>query len=561
MSPDIQVLPPSTSYSRRAFAWRFLLVFIGVNLVVWAVAYSLYYVERRDTESAYKQREAMMVQVQTDTIHQQFDRYAADALYWSQELELLYFDPSLTGEDGPARRLRMIAGEYSAFLKNSGQYERITVIREDSMEVLRVEYGDGYPVEVPSARLSHVGKDRVFIRAQRLRRGEVYASPLTLAMDNKAVVEPYKPLLQVASPVFDASGERWGALVLTCRAEVLLNEIRRLGELSESRVMLLNSDGHYLLSDNADDTWGFLLRDRRSRGMTATKPKLWKTMQASAQGQFRDTDGLYSWGTAYPFRGDLKPAERQGHPRGIGRAEYNAKVYHLKVLTMVPDAVVAAGPGRLLRKMALVWLVLVVVLTGLSWLVLVAYMRRKIFQRNIYLYAHYDQLTGVPNRMLFFDRLGQALLQARRYGKPFGLLYMDLDGFKEVNDSFGHKIGDMALKEASLRMVDTLRESDTVARMGGDEFVALLTNITTREDTEYVTGRLVEALAEPYELNGYTCSMSVSIGVALCPNHGLDSTVLVAEADNAMYRAKQAGKNTYRFADGSMAAKAKNHDD
>ena len=550
MSPDIQQLPPTTTYPRLAFAWRFLLVFVLVNLVVWLVAYSLYYVERRDSEASFRQRQTMLVAVQKDTISQRLNRFAGDILYWSRQIELSHI-PEMNDHTWN----RMIGQEYVAFLKSTSLYDQIRFIDTSGMEVVRVMYADGYPYQVPDRTLQSL-KDRFFFRdTMRLQRDEVYVSPMELAAVEGEAMLPFKPVIRIATPVFDDRGAKRGIIVLTYRAQNLLAEIGRMASLSASQVWLVDSDGYFLMSDNQEDMWGFVIKGRGDRKLGVLYPDVWEAMKPRAAGQYRNSSGLYTFGTVYPYRSDIKTIDRTGNPRGVGRDQYSSEVYHWKLVTFVPDALLSAGPRRLLNKMIIIWLVLVVVISGMSWLVLAAYMRRKIFQRNIYLYAHYDTLTGLPNRMLFFDRLEQALLQARRYEKPFGLLYMDLDGFKEINDSFGHKIGDLGLQEAARRMVGTLRESDTVARMGGDEFVALLTNVTSQDDIEYVTRRLVDILAQPYELNGYTCSMSVSIGVAICPNHGLDSTVLVAEADNAMYRSKQAGKNTYRFADGSMAAK------
>ncbi|MES9845246.1 MAG: GGDEF domain-containing protein [Candidatus Sedimenticola sp. 6PFRAG5] len=176
---------------------------------------------------------------------------------------------------------------------------------------------------------------------------------------------------------------------------------------------------------------------------------------------------------------------------------------------------------------------------------------RQISEQNEQLYAlaHYDYLTGQPNRALFYDRLNQALLQARRTGQIFALLYVDLDEFKEVNDAHGHHVGDELLCRVTERLVKVVRESDSVARIGGDEFTVLLTNLVDGEQAgdaaKEVAGKVLEVLSSPFEVEGHELNVTASIGIALYPADGEDEHHLMQNADAAMYRAKAAGRNQF----------------
>jgi diguanylate cyclase (GGDEF)-like protein len=161
--------------------------------------------------------------------------------------------------------------------------------------------------------------------------------------------------------------------------------------------------------------------------------------------------------------------------------------------------------------------------------------------------AHHDTLTGLPNRILFYDRLNNAIKFAQRGMSSFAVLYLDLDGFKHVNDTLGHGSGDALLIESSRRITACVRDSDTVARMGGDEFTLILSNMHTRTDIENVAGKIVKAIAQPFMLDGKSCTISVSIGIALYPDNGNTPEQLLKIADAAMYLAKNGGKNCYRF--------------
>jgi diguanylate cyclase (GGDEF)-like protein/PAS domain S-box-containing protein len=169
------------------------------------------------------------------------------------------------------------------------------------------------------------------------------------------------------------------------------------------------------------------------------------------------------------------------------------------------------------------------------------------------LIAHHDTLTGLPNRILLRDRLRQAIAQNRRANKNVAICYLDLDGFKEVNDTFGHEAGDFLLVEAAHRMQSLMRGGDTVARLGGDEFVMLLGDLTNNHECQNALERLGAEIAKPYQIRGQEYSgISASIGVTIFPDDTADPDTLVRHADHAMYFAKQSGKNQYVFFDAPM---------
>ncbi|MFQ5949715.1 MAG: putative bifunctional diguanylate cyclase/phosphodiesterase, partial [Nitrospiria bacterium] len=180
--------------------------------------------------------------------------------------------------------------------------------------------------------------------------------------------------------------------------------------------------------------------------------------------------------------------------------------------------------------------------------------RQKLDEENIYYRAHYDLLTGLANRLLFSERLSQAMKQSRRNHKPMGLLFIDLDRFKHVNDTLGHPLGDRLLQEAGARLQELARETDTVARSGGDEFMIVLPDITFKEDAEVFAGKIIKDFSEPFRLEGRDAFVSASIGITMFPADAEDIATLFKNADMAMYQAKANGRNRYRFFNQSMTA-------
>ncbi|MDO8206261.1 MAG: diguanylate cyclase [Gallionella sp.] len=162
--------------------------------------------------------------------------------------------------------------------------------------------------------------------------------------------------------------------------------------------------------------------------------------------------------------------------------------------------------------------------------------------------ALHDALTGLPNRRLLMDRLSLSIVQANRRRGMMAVLYLDLDGFKQVNDTLGHDAGDTLLKMVSDRLVAAVREEDTVARLGGDEFVIVLSELSNADDIARLAPKMIQAVSQPYSIQEHSVNITVSIGISIFPTHGTDAESLMKSADLALYEAKHAGKNAYRLA-------------
>lgn len=161
--------------------------------------------------------------------------------------------------------------------------------------------------------------------------------------------------------------------------------------------------------------------------------------------------------------------------------------------------------------------------------------------------AEHDFLTGLPNRMLLEDRVSQAIALARRNMCGVAALFLDLDGFKHVNDSLGHPIGDKLLQSVSTRLLDCVRGPDTVSRLGGDEFVVLLQELQHPEDAATTAGRVLKAVADVHLIEQHEIHITTSIGVSVYPRDAKDAETLIRNADTAMYHAKKKGRQTYEF--------------
>lgn len=170
--------------------------------------------------------------------------------------------------------------------------------------------------------------------------------------------------------------------------------------------------------------------------------------------------------------------------------------------------------------------------------------------------AYHDMLTNLPNRLLFYDRMRQALAHARRYSGLVAVLFLDLDGFKAINDRHGHAVGDRLLQAVATRLKGNMRQSDTIARLGGDEFTILLTGIKSMKDVSRTAQKVLSVVSRPFAIDGHQLGVTCSIGVSVFPHDGSDTESLIKRADFAMYRAKNQGKANYQHFDITVVSQA-----
>lgn len=177
---------------------------------------------------------------------------------------------------------------------------------------------------------------------------------------------------------------------------------------------------------------------------------------------------------------------------------------------------------------------------------------RKALEQRMHQLAHFDIVTGLPNRVLFHDRLGEALKKSVRTSRSMALIFLDLDGFKDINDLLGHDIGDRLLNAVGMRLCSCMRACDTVARMGGDEFTVILENVNMPTDVAPIATKILTALRRPFQIEGQDVYVTASLGITMCPQDANDAGSLLRNADHAMYSSKRSGPSNFRFYDESM---------
>lgn len=526
----------------KAVITRFLIILVLLGTILTGILVFFYYLENRDHISHLKGMELQGLMLQKQVIAKNIDMVTSDLLFLSKQNER-----HLLFEHNDPNSRDKIAREYFAFIKEKHLYDQIRFLDEKGMETVRVNFNNGSPAIVPIDQLQAKGKRYYFKDTFNLDQGQIFISPFDLNIEKGEIEHPLKPMIRFGTPVFDNHGRKRGVVILNYLGDRLLSALKEMEEMSPGNTMLLNADGFWILSPNPEDEWGFMFKSRKDRYFAKTFPGVWQEMSKSENNQIHDKNGLFTATTFYPLPETAKSSTGATKAFEASGKMFTGRQYYWKLVSHIPADALIKNTQDLRSNLILLGLILFFVAIIPSWLITQAIARKKVYQQKLLNLAHYDILTGIPNRALFLDRLNQVYKQASRFQQRFSLLYVDLDDFKEVNDELGHDAGDELLKRVTEKLLFCLRESDTVARLGGDEFTIILNKIENPEDIVKVVRKIMDTLSIPFNLKGIDKTIGFSIGISQFPQDAKDPETLLKHADTAMYQAKESGKNTYKF--------------
>ncbi|MGD9950427.1 MAG: diguanylate cyclase [Desulfobulbus sp.] len=522
----------------------FLFLFFVASASLNGILFVLYQTEKQYYLDNLQKIERFSVSAQKFAVRDDFSAIFADILFLSQQNELVHFlrtgDPAL---------VRNIAEEYRLFSLNHGLYDQIRYIDQEGMEIVRVNYNAGHPIVVGPKDLQSKKERYYFQDCFKLNRDEIFLSPFDLNMEHGKIEEPINPMVRVGTPVFSSDGQKRGIVLVNYLGKRLIEKIRSASQVARRQTMVLNTDGYWLVSPHAEQEWGFMYHDETKR-LGALDAQAWEMISRKKEGQFQTDKGMYTFESVYPA------ASREYCHSSKGRADsstpsaeqFSASQYHWYLVSFFPTQSLEEAERSLAFKYLLIGGGgLFLVITG-AWAVAYAAAKHRVYQKNLKKLALYDSLTTLPNRILFFDRLTMMAEHSLRYKSQFALLYLDLDGFKQVNDSLGHDAGDTLLTTVGSELIGACRKSDTVARLGGDEFAILFSNLKSVDELHDFAQRIVNTLSQELNLPVGQVRIGVSIGIARYPEDSDNIETLLSMADKAMYCSKKKGKNTYTFA-------------
>ncbi|WPL14871.1 MULTISPECIES: sensor domain-containing diguanylate cyclase [Thiorhodovibrio] len=527
--------------NKRYTPWRSffllypLLALIPIGILtgysVWALSNRLETAERSERFAVDIEREAVATQLQG---------VVKDLCVLARQNELA----TLLLDDTSDARLAM-AAEYLALARNSGHYDQIRYLDENGLEVVRVNYNAGAPALVDPQDLQDKSDRYYFADSMALEPGQIYVSPLDLNIEQGQIEIPYKPMIRLGTAVEDGDGNRRGVILINFLAQGMLDQVETAGSVSPGQSMMLNDKGYWLVTPNPPVGWGFMFPDRAEARMPEFYPKVWARMSQSAKGTIRSDQGIFTYDR-------YDPLERLdgcfNHPNGVTGAVATSG-YPWLMASHLPQALINGWRRTVITQAFLIGVPLLVLLAVGTRAILLVTAERRRHREHMEELARFDPLTSLANRNTFEEHLREEIERGKRHQRRLAVLYLDLDGFKQINDTQGHKVGDEVLIQVAEVLKTSCRATDLAARQGGDEFAVLLSEVADASAATAVAEK-IRSLIESLSWQGM--GVGASIGIALCPDHCPDADTspdyLLRLADEAMYRAKTAGKNRVTLA-------------
>ncbi len=427
----------------------------------------------------------------------------------------------------------------------SEHYDQIRFIDASGMEQIRVNYNYGDCEIVSAEDLQNKGDRYYFTDSINLAKGQVYVSVLDLNIEHGEIEVPYKPMIRFATPVIGTEGELHGIVVLNYLAENTLNLFREMfpENVTAGTVMMLNAGGYYIVNDrNPDTEFGFMFPDHQEDTAQKDMGPLWQKILTNETGNVHLNDKLYVFSHIHPL-GNGWVTGSDG--KEIDANIHSSREYNWIILSEMPLSYFERPlmPATLMGRL----LVLLSSLILIGVAILLSYYRevRRVDIHNIRVLARYDQLTGLDTREHGMDQLEILLKKKKKHDSDFSLLFLDLNKFKPLNDTYGHEAGDFCLAETGKRIRSVIREKDVGIRLGGDEFLIVLNVSKNSADLEEIANRIHSEITREMDFNGISISVGVSIGIACYPADGHTMDELISFADDAMYRAKKSESGIY----------------
>ncbi|MCB0749366.1 MAG: GGDEF domain-containing protein, partial [Ignavibacteriae bacterium] len=428
--------------------------------------------------------------------------------------------------------------EYFEFCRYKAIYDQIRLISDTGMEVIRVNYNNGNPEAVSEDMLQNKSNRYYFKKTLSLDCNGIFVSSLDLNIEKEKIEIPFKPMMRFGISLCDKMNNKYAIIVLNYLGVNFLNLIKT----TNSNMMLLNSDSYWLYSPNSEDTWGFIIKERENRKFSSDFPDEWEKIKSSSEDQFHSDNGLFTFSTINP----LKEIKESDYSSGslINKIcnSYECSDAYWKIVSYVPQKILFSKTRDILLKFLILAIITFLLTSIPAWFITKAIVKRRLQQLKLYESANFDRLTSLPNRTLFLETLNIIHHQSKRYNHNYALIFIDLNGFKEINDTLGHNAGDQVLIEVGRRLSECIRKSDMAARLGGDEFTIILPFISSLEDAKKVAQKISMAISDPINLKHCKRQISASTGISFYPDDGDETDILLRIADNNMYEMKRETK-------------------
>lgn len=415
-------------------------------------------------------------------------------------------------------------------------YDQIRYLDLSGEEIVRVNFHDGKANLVAKDQLQNKAHRYYFQHALQLSCNQVYVSPIDLNIEHGMIELPHKPTIRMAAPVFDEFGQKRGIVIINYLAKYLMNGLRLFNLDSGTNYMLINNNGYFLFNDERPDLeFAFMFKDKQDQTIYTLFPELAEQIKTTISGQLESESGIMTVESVgavdeknpYCFQDFHVSNNETTAWKLVSYSDFNKRI-DVQHPTTFHNTMIQLG----------------VLLSVVLALFIATYqLRVHRDDRRIHYLAHYDSLTGLFNRGAFQNKTQILVKQANRDAKPLCLIFIDMDDFKSINDSYGHRAGDIALKHVASSLEAIFGHQALIGRIGGDEFAVLLHNPHSLQNIKNDAEALLNLIRVPINIDEHTSiTVSTSIGGHFCKGSCCDEDDMIHKADMAMYQAKAAGK-------------------
>lgn len=538
-------IPEKVKVGRSVFK-RFLLFFLLLSLIFIGVSLPVYLEYKEGIQEQLLANEevavASAVQMMQKEMYEQL--HMLDMIVRSAAVQEYL-------EEGTAERKQRLENMFVTIATAFHRFDQIRLLDNSGQEKVRVNLVDGQGQVIAEKDLQNKAERYYFQVKKHMQAGQVYISRMDLNVEHGVLEKPYKPTLRFSTALNDKQGNQAGVLVINYLAKGMLVRFRQImSQRINQQGMLLDSQGYWLSNHERSNEWGADL-GRPEHTFARLFPDAWSVVDGNDSGVLETDSGVFRYQTVEPLNFlDNQPAHFRMEHHPLITAESKANTQWKLVVFLPREFINSRSFLNQTLGRALIVLV-VLMLAGLALLaahLLVQRQLRKDQEQQVMalleLQASIDALTGIRNRRSFYEQGRSELKRALRYKESLVALMVDADYFKKVNDTYGHAVGDLVLKELARVMTETLREVDLLGRVGGEEFAVLLLRTTMLEAMD-VAERLrgkVENLQVCLPEGG-SVRFTVSIGMAVLTADDQHLEDLFKKADTALYQAKRQGRN------------------
>lgn len=545
-SQTLASLPAPEKNVGRSILKRFLLLFVLLTVAFLGVSFPVY----MQYENGIKEQLLAKEEVSVVSAVQMFQKEMYEQLHM---LDLIIQSHTLKEylAEGTAEQQLRVEGIFENISTSFHRFDQIRLLDNVGQEKIRVNLNNGRAELIAQEELQNKAQRYYFKATQQMQPGQIYISAMDLNIEQELIEIPYKPTLRFATPLKDAQGNQAGVLVINYLAKGMLVRFRQLmNQRPDQQGMLIDSRGYWLSNHERGNEWGADL-GRPEHSFLQFYPDIWPVIVANRSGIKETKAGIFRYQSVEPLNFlDSQPTHfRMEHHPLLAEESYANTDW--KLVIFLPREIIDAHSFLYQPLGRTLFALIILMIAGIAFLAAHLMAHRKLRQQKaqqaqalLEHQASIDVLTGIRNRRRFYEDAELEFMRARRQGQPLAALMLDADYFKKVNDSYGHDVGDLVLKNLAQTMAQTLRGIDLLGRVGGEEFALLLPQ-THLDAALEVAERLrltLEECAVPLPEGG-SIHFTVSLGLAMLTPEDHRFSDLLKKADLALYQAKQQGRN------------------